>query len=347
MTDDSVIDGNTLSTTIYVNEERALSEYISYYDDPNDDDNNLPTSVKVRTTGATGLGIEVDGVVTNLDSAIEQSFAIESLDDIFVVGNASVSNEAESIEIAVNDGFLWSEWTTLDMTTANPPPVIAPASGNIAPQVSVAANFNIDVKVEAGEFVLYESGTDTIFKEDFLIGADYRFNLADPSNLGHTFWFSETEDGVHNGGENFGNQFMTNSPIGFLGDPGIEEFFGIYGSYSQIKIPTITNIPRRIDVKVENNTFQLYEYGTNNPFTDDLIQGISYEFHLADSSNLGHTFWFSETEDGIHNGGTNFTETAGTLWLPRSWFIRHSRNNDVFRPILPGNAMGNTTFHIL
>ena len=52
VTDDNLFDGNTLSTTIYVNEERALSEYISYYDDPNDDDNNLPTSVKVRTTGA-------------------------------------------------------------------------------------------------------------------------------------------------------------------------------------------------------------------------------------------------------------------------------------------------------
>ena len=85
--DDSVIEG-TLNTTIRADQRRALSEYISYYDDPNDDDNNLPTSVKVRTTGATGLGIEVNGVVTNLDSAVEQSFAIESLDDIFVVGNA-------------------------------------------------------------------------------------------------------------------------------------------------------------------------------------------------------------------------------------------------------------------
>ena len=82
--DDSVIEGNESVPT-----SDALSEYISYYDDPNDDDNNLPTSVKVRTTGVTGLGIEVDGVVTNLDSAVEQSFAIESLDDIFVVGNAN------------------------------------------------------------------------------------------------------------------------------------------------------------------------------------------------------------------------------------------------------------------
>ena len=115
VSDDSLIEG-TLNTTIRTNERRALSEYISYYDDPNDDDNNLPTSVKVRTTGATGLGIEVNGVVTNLDSAIEQSFAIESLDDIFVVGNA-VASGAESIEIAVADRGAWTQWVQLDMTT--------------------------------------------------------------------------------------------------------------------------------------------------------------------------------------------------------------------------------------
>ena len=66
----------TITNNIYTDEKRALSEYISYYDDPNDSDDNLPTSVKVRTTGATTLGIEVDGLVTNLDSAVEQSFAI-------------------------------------------------------------------------------------------------------------------------------------------------------------------------------------------------------------------------------------------------------------------------------
>ena len=116
VSDGSVI-GGTLNTTIRTNERRALSEYISYCDDPNDDDNNLPTSVKVRTTGATGLGIEVDGVVTNLDSGVEQSFAVESLDDIFVVGNANVSNGVESIEVAVVDRGAWTQWVQLDMTT--------------------------------------------------------------------------------------------------------------------------------------------------------------------------------------------------------------------------------------
>ena len=47
VSDDSLIQG-TLNTTIRTNERRALSEYISYYDDPNDDDNNLPTSYQSK-----------------------------------------------------------------------------------------------------------------------------------------------------------------------------------------------------------------------------------------------------------------------------------------------------------
>ena len=54
-----MIGGTTLNTSIRTNERRALSEYVSYYDDPNDDDNNLPSSVKVRTTGSTGLGLSL------------------------------------------------------------------------------------------------------------------------------------------------------------------------------------------------------------------------------------------------------------------------------------------------
>ena len=38
--DGSTFSGCGQSNTILINERRALSEYISYYDDPNDDDNN-------------------------------------------------------------------------------------------------------------------------------------------------------------------------------------------------------------------------------------------------------------------------------------------------------------------
>ena len=150
------------SATIRENTERALSEYISYYDDPNDDDNNLPTSVKVRTTGATGLGIEVDGVVTNLDdNAIEQSFTVNSLDDIFIIGDGDASNSAESIEIAVSDGFLWSEWTTLDITTVdNTPPTVISKTSTLDFSL---ADIVIEVKIENSELNLSSREKHTFY----------------------------------------------------------------------------------------------------------------------------------------------------------------------------------------
>ena len=48
-TDDSVIEG-TLNTTIRTNERRALSEYISYWDSPSDDDGSnyqVPSTLMV------------------------------------------------------------------------------------------------------------------------------------------------------------------------------------------------------------------------------------------------------------------------------------------------------------
>ena len=56
-------DGNTISGTlngtIRTNEQRALSEYISYYDDPNDDTDDYSAygGIKIRTSGTTSLGI--------------------------------------------------------------------------------------------------------------------------------------------------------------------------------------------------------------------------------------------------------------------------------------------------
>ena len=67
VSDDSVIEG-TLNTTIRTNERRALSEYISYYDSPNDDDgSNTPSAINFNgVNGNTNLGIEIDGVVTSI-----------------------------------------------------------------------------------------------------------------------------------------------------------------------------------------------------------------------------------------------------------------------------------------
>ena len=201
VSDDSVIEG-TLNTTIRTNERRALSEYISYYDDPNDDDNNLPTSVKVRTTGATGLGIEVDGVVTNLDSAIEQSFAIESLDDIFVVGNA-VASGAESIEIAVADRGAWTQWVQLDMTTgANALPTLNNNAANLNLNTWTLLSDVLGVNDTDGDTIqairFENTGTDTLsysLSKRAYLDSNVSYDLPSLKDVyvrGHTSFAEET-----------------------------------------------------------------------------------------------------------------------------------------------------------
>ena len=46
--DDSVIQGTYLIPLSVPTSDVTLSEYISYYDDPNDDDNNLPTKCQSK-----------------------------------------------------------------------------------------------------------------------------------------------------------------------------------------------------------------------------------------------------------------------------------------------------------
>ena len=103
MTDDSVIEG-TLNTTIRTNERRALSEYISYWDSPSDDDgSNTPSAINFNgVNGNTNLGIEIDGVVTSISNN-STILNINSLDDVFIVGAATTSSGAESFEIELFD----------------------------------------------------------------------------------------------------------------------------------------------------------------------------------------------------------------------------------------------------
>ena len=64
------------------------------------------------------MGIEVNGVITTLvKSAAEQFFAVESLNDVFVIGAATTSNGANSFEETVSDGYAWSGWQRVYIST--------------------------------------------------------------------------------------------------------------------------------------------------------------------------------------------------------------------------------------
>ena len=108
----------TLNTTIRINERRALSEYISYWDSPDDDGSNTPSAINFNgVNGNTNLGIEIDGVVTSISNN-STILNINSLDDVFIVGAATTSSGAESFEIELFDnGGTSTGKVQLDMTT--------------------------------------------------------------------------------------------------------------------------------------------------------------------------------------------------------------------------------------
>ena len=80
---------------------------------------------------------------------------------------------------------------------------------------------------------------------------------------------------------------------------------------------------QRFSVKVDTGT---NSFGTGNKFYLDsnvspnlkFFEGIEYTFEVEDSSNAGHVLRFSTTENGTHNGGTEYTTGVTRSGTPGS-----------------------------
>lgn len=180
---------------------------------------------------------------------------------------------------------------------------------------------NINTNYDSNKLVYYLDNVyyDKLHPLDLIPGRTYQFTTESESNENYQLLFSVTEDGTHNNGINYTSSLTIN---GNLGRP---------NSYTEIVLPnfeitlyfysqttekmggklSITRGLEIIDVEVYD------ENGQNKFFLDGSIDvtleaGKTYRFNNSDLTNLGHPLKFSETIDGTHSVGNEYTTNVST-----------------------------------
>jgi len=313
------------------------------------DTKNLYFSTQYNSPNAESFGFTDSDVFDFGKAASDTPIVSEELAkalDKALADTASVTEELSKVvqyfrDLADSYGFSDSEVLSVGLSKADTTTISESDAKDVGKAVddssSVPTTKTYTVTVATGTNV-YGSGNkfyiDGLPSPGLILNESitYTFDQSDSSNSNHPFRFSTTGNGTHNSGSAYTTDVTVNGTPGSAGaytrivvsssTPDLHYYCSNHsgmGAETSVQDDGDTTFAVTVATGVNNHGSgnKYYIDGVITPIVH-LLTGNTYTFEQSDSSNSNHPFRFSETSNGSHASGTEYTTGVTTNGTPGS-----------------------------